>query len=101
MGGTSQISLTPGRAECCRGNGCPGPIAQRAEPVVRGALRGKGGEPARSRACTLRVVNRRASALAMPGGVASNMPTSPLQPLQPLQPPGAGGTVQQRWDRGR
>jgi len=77
VGGTSQISQTPGRAECCRGNGSPGLIAQRAEPVVRGALRGKGGEPARSRACALRVVSRRASALAMPGGVASNMPTSP------------------------
>jgi hypothetical protein len=68
--------LDTGRAECCRGNGSPGLIAQRAEPVVCGALRGKGGEPARSRACALCVVSRRASALAMPGGVASNMPTS-------------------------
>ena len=77
-GGRHQPDIsTPGRAECCRGNGSPGLIAQRAEPVVRGALLGKGGEPARSRTCALRAVSRRASALAMPGGVASNMPTSP------------------------
>ena len=74
-GGRHQPDIsTPGRAECCRGNGSPGLIARRAGPVVRGAVRGKGRESTRSRACALRVVSRRASQVGPGRRGAGSMP---------------------------